>query len=110
MLEDLGYVAASNADGRKTYAVTEAGQAFLEENASTVADIRRRIEAAWGGPGAGRDDWHAMVHELSEFAQLLGRGRLYRHHHLSPEAVKQIPAVITRSRHEIEAILEAEIG
>jgi DNA-binding PadR family transcriptional regulator len=102
MLEDLGYVAASTQDGRKTYAVTDAGQAFLDENAEAVEEVRRRVKAAWGG--GDREDWHAIAQEMGEFAHLFGRGRPKRR--IPPDAMRRILDVIRRARGEIEAILD----
>jgi DNA-binding PadR family transcriptional regulator len=42
-LEDEGLVKASEVDGKKVYAITDAGLAFLEENKDTVDDIFDRI-------------------------------------------------------------------
>lgn len=44
LLEDLGYATcAPEEGGKKIYAITEAGQAYLEENRSAVDDIFERI-------------------------------------------------------------------
>jgi DNA-binding PadR family transcriptional regulator len=42
-LEDEGLVRASDVDGKKVYAVTESGIAFLDEHKDTVDDIFERI-------------------------------------------------------------------
>lgn len=53
-LEDEGLVKANDADGKKVYEITASGQAFLDENKSTVDDIFERvtdtIEQFVGGP------------------------------------------------------------
>jgi DNA-binding PadR family transcriptional regulator len=106
MMEDQGYVVATQADGRKTYAVTPAGEAFLDENQATVEEVRRRM--AGPGPGHhGPEDWIAAAHELARFGQLLGRGRHLRH--LRPDAARRIAAILARARQEIEGILQEEL-
>lgn len=42
-LEDEGLVRASERDGKKVYAITDAGRAFLDEHKGTVDDIFERI-------------------------------------------------------------------
>lgn len=42
-LEDEGLVSASEVEGKKVYAITDAGRAFLDENKSTVQDIFDRV-------------------------------------------------------------------
>jgi DNA-binding PadR family transcriptional regulator len=43
-LEDEGLVAATEADGKKVYEITDEGRAFLEEHKTTVDDIFDRVE------------------------------------------------------------------
>lgn len=54
LLEELGHVAADQADGKKLYAATEEGRAFLDANRTTVDAILRRMTdihaANQGGP------------------------------------------------------------
>src|SRR6185436_12884506 len=42
-LEDEGLVKAETVDGKKVYAITDAGRAFLETHKSTVEDIFDRV-------------------------------------------------------------------
>ncbi|MDB5102027.1 MAG: transcriptional regulator, PadR family [Cyanobacteria bacterium RYN_339] len=105
MMEDQGYVAASHADGRKTYAVTPAGEAFLDENRATVEEVRRRMRG--GHDHHGPEDWVAAAHELARFGHIFGRGRPFKH--LRPEAARRVAAILARARGEIEAILASEL-
>jgi len=43
-LEDEGLVSSADAEGKKTYSITDAGRKFLEENKGTVEDIFDRVE------------------------------------------------------------------
>ena len=43
MLEDQGYVSSQQADGKKTYRITDAGLAFLEEHTARHDDIFGRF-------------------------------------------------------------------
>jgi DNA-binding PadR family transcriptional regulator len=44
MLEDLGYVEATQQDGKKVYEITDEGRRYLEENRSIVDDIFSRVD------------------------------------------------------------------
>jgi DNA-binding PadR family transcriptional regulator len=48
MLEELGYATVAESDGKKLYAVTPAGQAFLDANRATVDAIFERMQGARG--------------------------------------------------------------
>ncbi len=43
LLEDQGYVRAQEQDGKKVYHITPEGEAFLDENRSTIEDIFDRV-------------------------------------------------------------------
>jgi len=43
-LEDEGLVRSEDVEGKKVYAITDEGRAFLEEHKSTVDDIFERVE------------------------------------------------------------------
>jgi len=53
MLEELGYTTLAEQDGKKLYALTEAGAAYLRENQRTVEAIAARLAAAAAERGDG---------------------------------------------------------
>ena len=53
MLEELGYAALTEQDGKKLYALTEAGEAYLRENQRTVDGIAARLAEAAAARGDG---------------------------------------------------------
>lgn len=106
MLEDMGYVSVVQQDGRKTYTVTAAGQAFLKERSGQVKEIWQRARGFCGGWG--QEDLQETMGELRELGLLFGRGaRLGR---LDPERLAQIRGVLANARREIEAILARDGG
>ena len=104
LLEDLGLVEATHADGRKTYTVTDAGRAYLAEHAVTVAEVRRRLTGE-GGDCGGHEAWHALAREVAAFGQLLGHQR-WRRRGLAPEAITRLVEILARARREIETVLD----
>ena len=102
MLEDLGYVAATQQDGKKVYEITDEGRGFLEEN-------RRSVENIWSRVGGGWDpEVAAGLHEIRH--EMMGLGRLFgREMHegrLDEEKLRRIREVVARAAREIEGILD----
>ena len=106
LLEDLGYVAATQRDGKKVYTITEEGRKFLEEHRQSVEDI-------WGRVGGGWDpeimaEMHEIRHELRDLARLFGRklsaGRVDR------GKLRRVREVIVGAARDIENILEEREG
>jgi DNA-binding PadR family transcriptional regulator len=102
LLEDQGYVTSSQQDGKKVYTVTEAGRAFLAEQAATIEAIRARMEA--GRAGDSRVEMHALMNELRSMAQTVFN-RTSRRAFDDPEKVRRLRGVVARAREEIDAIL-----
>ncbi len=44
LLEDEGYVTVAEKDGKKTYTITEEGQAYLDDNEDVIDDVFERVE------------------------------------------------------------------
>jgi DNA-binding PadR family transcriptional regulator len=102
MLEDLGYVSATQRDGKKVYEITDEGRKFLEEN-------RRSIEDIWGRVGGGWDsEVGAELHEIKHDLIVLGKvfGREMHEGRLDREKVRRIREVIAGAAREIEGILD----
>ncbi|MDB5098594.1 MAG: transcriptional regulator, PadR family [Cyanobacteria bacterium RYN_339] len=107
MLEDMGHVSVEQQDGRKTYTVTAAGLAFMDEREGQVKEIWQRARGFCGG-GWAQDDWHEMMGELRDLGTLFARGgKLGR---LDAERLGQIRGVLANARREIEAILARDGG
>lgn len=104
MLEDLAYVTVTPQDGRKTYTVTPSGEAFLDQHAETVDEIRKRASGAWDR-GSERDAWHELMREIKGF---LGVFRQAHHDALTPGQLRRLRTVIANARREFEAILAAD--
>jgi DNA-binding PadR family transcriptional regulator len=103
MLEDLGYVTASQQDGKKVYAITDEGRRYLTEQESTVDDIRSRVTAGWDT--ASRPELAELMHEMQRLARALfreaTRGALQ-----DPERLKRLKAILERARTDVEIVGE----
>jgi len=100
LLEELGYVTATQQDGKKVYAITEEGRRFLAEREHVAEDIKRNIKD-WWSPEI-HIEFHQMMHELGGLGRSLGR--LSRK--TDTEKLRRIRDVILRTKNDIEAILK----
>jgi DNA-binding PadR family transcriptional regulator len=106
LLEDLGYVSATQQDGKKVYSITDEGRSFLEEN-------RRSVEDIWGRAGEGWDP--ELAAEMREmWREVGGLGRMFgsemRAGRVDRDKLRRVREVIARAAREIENILEERGG
>src|SRR5215831_18274757 len=99
MLEDLGYVTSSQADGKKIYTITDEGRRYLTEQQSTIDDIRSRISAGWDA--AQQPEVSDLMHEVQQLARALFRSGTRSLH--DPERLKRLREIVARTRGEVEA-------
>ena len=102
LLEDLGYVSATQRDGKKVYEITDEGRKFLEENRRSVEDIWGRVGGGWD-PEVGAE-MHEMRHELMDLGRLFGR----KMHEggLDRDKLRRVREVISGATRDIERILD----
>jgi DNA-binding PadR family transcriptional regulator len=104
LLEDQGYVTGMEQDGKRVFAITDAGRAFLAERSDVVDGIRERMGAGWGPHG--NPETRLLVQEVAGLGQYLfqqGRRGALR----DPETVRRLRKVVTRTRAEVEAIFQS---
>jgi DNA-binding PadR family transcriptional regulator len=99
MLEDLGYVTSAQQEGKKVYTITQEGLNYLNEQQSTVEDIRSRISAGWDA--AQRPEVSDLMHEVQQLARALFRSGTRSLH--DPERLKRLREIVARTRGELEA-------
>jgi DNA-binding PadR family transcriptional regulator len=99
LLEDLGHLALSAEEGgKKLYAMTDSGRAFLAENAEAVAAVMRRLDAARARFGGGPPPQIVRAMENLRFALRLRMER----GELSAEKIAAIAAALDRAAAEVE--------
>ena len=98
MLEDLGYVTSSQQDGKKIYTITDEGRRYLEEQKSTVDDIRERISSGW--EAAQRPEVSDLMHEVQQLARALFRLGTRNLH--DPARLKRLREIVAQTRAELE--------
>ena len=105
LLEDQGYVTGDQRDGKKVFTVTDAGRELLATHAEALEAIRKRT--ATGHSGDARAELHELLGELRDLA-----GSVFRHATrgalTDPERVRQLRAILARTRAEVDAVLAGE--
>lgn len=97
MLEDQGYVASAEEEGKRVYRITDAGRAFLEEHSDRVDDIVDRVEAL--GERFSGSEFRELTRSFVQLAQaswenaVRGKG--------DPDAVARIREILERAREEV---------
>jgi DNA-binding PadR family transcriptional regulator len=69
MLEEMGYVTASEQEGKRVYTITEEGCRFLDEQKEFEKRIKSQIRSWWHPENI--DDIHETMREFERLAQLL---------------------------------------
>src|SRR5438270_11144750 len=100
MLEDLGYVTSTQQEGKKIYTITDEGRRYLDEQQSTVEDIRSRITAGWDA--AQRPEVADLMHEVQQLAWALFREG--RRNLQDADRLKKLREIVARTRAEVEAL------
>jgi DNA-binding PadR family transcriptional regulator len=101
MLEDRGFVAVSEVEGKKVYNITDTGRAFLAEGQQEErGDPGRR--GFWQAQDV---DWAALSEMRQEMAQI---GMLFSHAFRSamvnPEKLRRLRALLAQIRAELRDI------
>src|SRR5438105_13744807 len=104
MLADMDYVTVIEQDGKKIYAITDQGRAFVAERKSVIDGIRERM-GDWWNPDF-RHEMNDMKQELRDLGRLFDRRM--RTKWADPQRLHRIREVVNRARQDIEAILTEE--
>jgi len=99
LLEDLGYVKLTEADGKKVYNITEDGKKFLEERAETIDKIKGHM-GHWCHTGKHKEFQETFM-ELRKTVQLLRQNA----RQLDDEKLSKIKEIISRACRDIEAVV-----
>lgn len=104
LLEEQGYLLGQSADagGRKSYAITDAGKVFLEENRALVDAMLARMNGGVDGAGP-RGGRPPQVMRAMENLKLAMRMRLSREA-LTAEQANAFAAVLDHAAQQLEKI------
>lgn len=97
MLEDRGYVRSTSEEGRRVYAITDEGRAYLQAQAETPAAARR------GRDFGASPEMRAFAREVFDFGRAIVQAA--RSANNDPARLSRLREVIDRARRDIYAIL-----
>ena len=100
MLEEMGYANSTETDGKRVYTITEEGRQFLVERRDSTDEIRSHMRHHWNPKNIG------PVGEIMGEVVKLGKSVEPRIRNAKPEQLHRIGEIISRTRREIEDILE----
>jgi DNA-binding PadR family transcriptional regulator len=101
LLEDMGYVKATEQDGKKVYAITDEGKKYLQEHEETIHKIKEHVHGWWGASGL-HEEFRDMMHEFRGLArELVGKGR-----RIQPEKISRIKEILVKAKTDIAQVLK----
>jgi len=103
MLEEMGYVASVNQDGKKIYTITDEGRKFLVERRHFADKIKSKMQHHWDSENM--VEMTAIMDEFEKMGRLIGR----QLHHLDSIEMKRIQEILSDVYDEIEAIIQRDI-
>ena len=106
MLEDQGFVASSEEDGKKIYRITEAGRKNLRENSDVVDEITERVSDFTNRYF--RSEMRDLGRSFSRFAQVAFERTVKWPG--DPDVVQQIKDIIERATHDLEGVRPRRSG
>jgi DNA-binding PadR family transcriptional regulator len=103
LLEELGHAQVTEQEGRKVYAITEAGKADLEAHRDEVREFYERFD---------EEGWERQMEDFGDLMRQVARlfktfRRAARRGDMSPKVQASIREVLNEAVQKIEAILEA---
>lgn len=104
MLEEMGFLRASEQDGRKTYSITDEGRRELEHNRDTVSDFYQQQDGA---------PWEVYADEVQDFTErLIGLvktvRRAARHGRFNARTVRELRKILDETIARVEAAFEED--
>ena len=97
LLEDMGYIKATEQDGKKVYAITDEGKKYLQEHEETIRNIKEHIHGRWGASGL-HEEFHDIILEFRSLArELVMKGRS-----IEPEKMTRIREILKKAKQDMK--------
>ncbi len=100
LLEEMGYVTATQSDGKKTYTITDEGRRFLGERKHQAESVKRHMRDTWSSESAA--EMREVMAEIGKLGRLVGQ----RFRSLSPDEIRRIRDIVARANTDIESMLK----
>ena len=100
MLEEMGYAISKERDGKKIYEITQEGLKFLKEQSDFTDHLKNNMKHHWNPENF--ETIGLIIRDISKIKGLL-RPRM---RNISKEKLIKISEIISKSRMELEKIVE----
>jgi len=100
MLEEMGYTTSIEEEGKKVYAITEAGLNFLAKKKDIANGVRIKIKHKWKFKNF--SSMALVMKEYRMLEQLLGQSFGF----MDDAKAERIRQILSRTYHEIESVLQ----
>jgi DNA-binding PadR family transcriptional regulator len=99
MLEEIGYVSGSQAEGKRVYSITQEGRQFLIDNGEHTEELKGRIKDHWDSVHVG--ERRKVMNQVRELWQLIGQ----EFPDITSEKKQNISKILERTRREIQVAI-----
>jgi DNA-binding PadR family transcriptional regulator len=99
MLEEMGYISASQSEGKKVYTITDAGRQFLVDQGRHTEEVKGRIRDHWDSAHVG--ERRKVMNQIRELWALIGQG----FHNITPDKRKRIQEILEHTYSEIRTVI-----
>ena len=99
MLEEIGYVSGSQAEGKRVYSITQEGRQFLIDNGEHTEELKGRIKDHWDSVHVG--ERRKVMNQVRELWQLIGQ----EFPDITSEKRQNISKILERTRREIQVAI-----
>jgi DNA-binding PadR family transcriptional regulator len=99
MFEEIGYVSATQSEGKRVYTITDEGRRFLVEKGKHAEEAKGRIKDHWDSVHMG--ERREVLNQIRELWLLIGQG----FHSITPQKRKRIRKILERTHDEIGVVM-----
>ena len=100
MLEEMGYATSTEEEGKKVYAITQAGRAFLADKSNIADGVREQVRDKWSFKKIG--NMVTVMKEYHNMENLLGRSM----RNLDAEKAERIKQILADAYQAIEDVIQ----
>lgn len=99
MFEEMGYVSATQSEGKRVYTITDEGRQFLVEKGEHTEEAKGRIKDHWDSVNMG--ERREILNQIRELWSLTGQG----FHSITPAKKQRIRKILERTHDEIQIVI-----
>lgn len=101
LLEDMGYVISTTAEGKKIYTITEAGKTFLQEQREVTDSIKNRMRGWWGSENREHiKNFREAIDHVHEIRDFVARKAIHR----DPSKIARINEILAKALQDMEQV------